>query len=166
MLTQYNKENPTYEDVLKFTFDPEIVSIIESQHHRNTDAIVVLTTDTKSKDYIHTLEHNGYVRSPIKVYGDTPKEVFNKYIDLILSENWQLLVQHVSDILLNGLVSKHGIYITTDRYKHVQVKNLYSLSMLFDIQIKEDNMSIDNVLKTVEPYIRDLFSNVKEHFID
>lgn len=166
MLTQYNKENPTYEDVLHFTFDPEIVSIIESQHHRSTDGIVTLNTDTKSPDYIHTLEHEGYVRKPIKVYADDIKKLFNTYIDEILAENWQLLVQHVSDILLNGLVSKNGIYITTDRYKHVQIKNLYDLSMLFDIEIKEDKMTIENVLKTIEPYIRDLFSDFKEYFID
>lgn len=162
MIVLGKKEHYTFEDVLSVTYDPEIMGIITTQPHKDTDGFVSFSSSSFAKEGNFTLFHSGNTREPISIQSDNLQEVFAIYIEQMEFENFKVLVQRVSDAFFNGLITKNGIYITSDRMRQVQIKSLYEAKILFTIEVKETKIDFQSLYTLIEPYIRSLKEQQEE----
>lgn len=152
-----------FQDVQKAVYFPEIVNLDPS---RLSGSLQLKYNPLVKEGYKYGLVYEDKIRGYLEVQEDDLNKLFSKFINLVNEKSWSLLVQKASDFLFNGLISKNGIFITSDRFKYVQIKSLKELKTIYNVPIKEENINVKGIISSLSPYIESLFSNIKEYHID
>ena len=160
---QIDQKLITFQDVQMSVYHPELISL-------DPDKLLgdlTLTFNPKNPSgYKYKLSYFDRVRGNIEAEEDNINKLFDDFIVKSNDLSWELFIQKASDRLFKGLITKNGIFITTDRLPYIQIKSIKDLSTIHNIKIDKENITLQKIITTLEPYIKSLFSSIKEYEID